>query len=53
MTDYVIEGGRLKFTVNLSDGTECYVEMDATEDPEATVADYVTQREAEIDGIRP
>ena len=48
MTDYVVEGGRLKFTVNLSDGTECYVEMDATKDPEATVSDYIARREAEI-----
>jgi hypothetical protein len=48
MTDYVVEGGRLKFTVNLSDGTECYVEMDVTEDPEATVSDYIARREAEI-----
>lgn len=48
MTDYTVEGGRLKFTVNLSDGTECYVEMQAGEDPAATVADYIARREAEI-----
>lgn len=53
MNDYVVEGGRLKFTVHLSDGTECYVEMDAPEDPETTVADYVARREAEINGSRP
>ena len=48
MTDYTVEGGRLKFTVNLSDGTECYVEMDAPDNPEQAVADYIARREATI-----
>lgn len=48
MTEYQVRDGRLSFTVNLSDGTECYVEMDAPDNPEQAVADYIAAREAAI-----